>query len=339
MPTLDVKQAHVAHQWKNDRPMLVCRFDPQGRYVFAGAQDWNLVRFTVAEPDGKKQLFPAAHESWVMSIAFSKDGSQVVSGGGDGRVVWWETAAAPAEGAAPQPIRKIEAHKGWVRAMAVSPDGTLLATAGNDLVVRLWNMADGTLVREMPGHEKHVYSVEFHPTGQFLLTADLACYVKQWEVATGKAVRTFDAKALRYYDAGFMADYGGIRGMAISANSEFLATCGLYKCTNAFAGVNEPHCLLFRWDNQEVVRSFIAEGLTNCLLWRTRFLSDGTVMAVAGGGSGGHLLFWKTDADKDFHRFNLSNMSRDMDLHPDGLQVATAHFDHQIRLTRLYAKA
>ena len=40
-----------------------------------------------------------------------------------------------------------------------------LATGGNDNMVRLWNLADGKLVRELPGHERHVYSVSFHPTG------------------------------------------------------------------------------------------------------------------------------------------------------------------------------
>ncbi|AMV18979.1 WD40 repeat domain-containing protein [Planctomyces sp. SH-PL14] len=336
---LDVKQAHVATQFGHDRPMIACRFDPLGRYVFAGAQDHNLIRFTLGEADGKKQLFAGAHESWVMAIAFSKDGGQVISGGGDGRIVWWETAATGTEAAAPKPLRTVEAHKGWIRALAVSPDGQFLATGGNDLVVRSWKMADGTLVRELPGHEKHVYSLEFHPGGQFLLSADLACYVKQWDLATGQAARTFDGKTLRYYDAGFLADYGGIRGMAVSGNSEFLVACGLHKCTNAFAGVNEPHAMLFRWDNQEVVRSFIADGIPNGLLWRIRFLSDGTAMAVSGGASGGHLLFWKADADKDFHRLGLPGLARDLDLHPDGLQVATAHFDHQIRIVKLIAKA
>jgi hypothetical protein len=62
-------------------------------------------------------------------------------------------------------------------------------------------------------------------------------------------------------------------------------------------------------------------------------------MGACGGGKGGHLLFWKTDGEKDFHRFTLPNLIRDMDLHPDGLRVATAHFDRNVRITRLGAKA
>jgi len=50
-------------------------------------------------------------------------------------------------------------------------------------------------------------------------------------------------------------------------------------------------------------------------------------------------VFWKPDAEKDYHRFKLPGLARDMDLHTDGLQVGTAHFDKHLRVTRLAAKA
>ena len=56
-------------------------------------------------------------------------------------------------------------------------------------------------------------------------------------------------------------------------------------------------------------------------------------MGVSGGSTGGFLLFWKPDAEKDYFRFQLPNIARDMDLHPDGLQVATAHHDRHVRIT------
>jgi hypothetical protein len=83
----------------------------------------------------------------------------------------------------------------------------------------------------------------------------------------------------------------------------------------------------------------LADGITHGVIWRLRFLADGSLMGACGGGKGGHLLFWKTDAEKDFHRFTLPNLLRDMDLHPDGLRVATAHYDRNVRVTRLGPKA
>lgn len=62
-------------------------------------------------------------------------------------------------------------------------------------------------------------------------------------------------------------------------------------------------------------------------------------MGLSGGGSGGFLVFWKPESEKDYHRFQLPSLARDMDLHPDGLQVATAHYDRHLRVSRLAAKA
>ncbi|MEZ6091546.1 MAG: hypothetical protein R3C05_26735 [Pirellulaceae bacterium] len=53
-------------------------------------------------------------------------------------------------------------------------------------------------------------------------------------------------------------------------------------------------------------------------------MSDGSLMGLSGGASGGFLIFWKPDAEKDFFRFQLPSLARDMDVHPDGLQVASA---------------
>lgn len=328
---LDVKQAHVLNQWAHDRPLVACRFEPQGRYVFCGAEDAAVHRFALA--DGAKVSGTGGHDSWVMALAFTNDAGLAISGGAEGRLVWWETAAAEL-----QPVRKVDGHQGWIRAMDVSPDGTLLATAGNDLIIRLWNPVDGTPVKELHGHERHVYSLQFHPSGQFLLSGDLMGKLKQWDVASGQLVREFDAKELHSYNGGQQVDFGGIRGIAVSPDNQFLAAGGLHKASNPLGAVHEPRVELFKWDTQEVAKSHIAEGITQGVIWRLKYLSDGSLMGLSGGGSGGFLLFWKPDNEKDYHRFQLPNLARDMDVHPDGIRVATAHYDRNVRITRLAAK-
>ena len=328
---LDPKQAYVVSQWPHDRPLNACRFDPAGRYVFCGSEDAVVERFNLA--DGVRTVLTGGHETWVKAIAFSKDGAHAISGGCDGKLTWWETAAEK-----PTPIRSVEAHKGWIRSLATSPDGTLLASGGNDSIVRLWNIADGALVRELPGHARNVYSVAFHPQGAFLLSGDLVGVLKQWDVATGKEVRTFDAKPLHTYEGGQQVDFGGIRAIAVSPDGKWLAAGGLYKATNPLGAVHEPLVLLFDWESQKLEKQQIAEGIAGGVLWRLVWLGDGSLMGVSGGSSGGWLLFWKPDAEKDYHRFQLPNIARDMDLHPDGLQVATAHHDQHLRITRLAAK-
>ncbi len=327
----DPKQAHVVSQWPHDQPLTSCRFDPTERFVFCGSQDALVERFQLA--DGARTLLSGGHDTWVNALAFTKDGAQAISGGCDGKITWWDAAAE-----SPVPLRAIEAHQGWVRALDVSPDGTLLASGGNDNMVRLWNIADGTLVRELAAHERHVYAVAFHPAGEFLLSGDLVGVLKQWDVAGGKEVRTFDAKPLHAYNTGQRVDFGGIRSIAVSPDGKWLAAGGLHKATNPLGAVHEPLALLFDWETQEFQKQHVADAIPGGVLWRLRWLGDGSLMGLSGGSTGGFLLFWKPDADMAYHRFQLPNLARDMDLHPDGLQVATAHYDKHVRITRLAAK-
>ena len=66
------------------------------------------------------------------------------------------------------------------------------------------------------------------------------------------------------------------------------------------AAVNEPLVLLFNWESQKLEKQQIAEGITGGVIWRLRWLGDGSLMGVSGGSTGGFLLFWKPDAEKDF---------------------------------------
>ena len=167
---------HIAKTLVYTSPLLSCRFDPTGKYVFAGAEDFKVVRWELATGT-KVEL--AGHDSWVRGLAFSANGENLVTGGNDGRLIWWAAGADM-----PVPIRTIQAHQGWIRAIAVSPDRRLLASCGNDHKVKLWSLADGSPVREFLGHERHVYNVAFHPDGKHLVSGDierLQCLCWRWK--------------------------------------------------------------------------------------------------------------------------------------------------------------
>lgn len=319
----------MAAEWAHEAPLITCRFEPKGRYLFAAAEDRAIVRWDVAS--GAK-IALRAHDSWAGALAFSPDGEMLVSAGYDDTLIWWPVATEK-----PEPVRKVKAHDGWIRAVAVSPDGKLLASAGNDRIVKLWNMSDGAPVRALEGHERDVYSLLFHPSGEFLLSGDLKGQVHQWEVATGKRARTFDAKALHSYNAGQAVDFGGVRSLSLSPDGKHLCGSGLYKAENPLGAVNEPLVLRFEWQTGKLVHSHVAEGIKG-VAWRALFHPEGFLAGCSGGSGGGFLLFWKEGQDKEFHRLKLPNTARELDLHPDGMQIATAHHDGKLRLSRMSPK-
>lgn len=325
---LDPQQTHVIHEWKHGRPMVACRFDPRGRFLFSSSEDYSLQRWDAGS--GEKVVWEA-HDSWVRDFGFSPDGDTVISAGCDDRIMFWNTTDDQ-----PTRIREVVAHKGWVRAISVQTSSGLIATGGNDSLVKLWSPA-GESVRQLEGHDSHVYSVYFHPSEDLLLSGDLNGFVYQWEVSTGKLLRKMEAKDLHTYNSGQRVHYGGIRDLCLSPDGRFLALTGLHKATNPLGAVNEPLVLLFDWQTGEQVRAQPVDGVKG-IGWRTKFLSDGTEICGSGGGGGGYLTFFRASEDKPFHKLKLKDTIRDMALHPDGLQVATTHFDGHIRVCSMTAK-
>jgi WD40 repeat protein len=329
-PNRNIKQAHVIHQWKHGSPLIDCRFDPSGRFVFASSEDNSVQRWDLSD-DSKFSLL--AHDSWVFSIEHSLDSRWTITGGGDGRLVWWQTASEESK-----PARTIEAHQGWIRSLAVSPDGKRLASAGNDKVIRLWDIENGTLQEELPGHERHLYCIRFHPTdSNILLSGDILASLKQWDLSTLRVTRDFDCKSLHTYNTGQKVDFGGVRAIAVSLDGKYLAAGGLHKASNPLGSVHEPLDLIFDWESGKLLQSCVSEKIRS-VIWRQLFIDQNTVMAVSGGTSGGFLHFWTPASAKEIHQFKLPKHARGMDLHFDGLQVATTHSDGQLRITRLVAK-
>lgn len=320
----DPKQVRVTHQFKYTSPFIACRFDPQGRYVFGAAEDSTIQRFNLA--DGKNTTFKS-HDTWARAIGFSPDGATMYTGAYDGKLLWWETAAEN-----PTPARSVDAHQGWMRALRVSPDGSLIATAGNDNLVKLWNAADGSLVRELTGHQCHVYNCVFHPQGEQLASVDLKGIVRQWKVADGAMTRETKAEDLHKYDPSFLADIGGARSIAFNADGKQLALGGITNVTNAFAGVGNPAAVLLDWEKGEKMQLLKPKANVNGVAWGIEYHADGYWIMVAGGGLGGMLYFFKSDAAPEFHEFKLPNTGRDLHLHHATHQLAVAHFDSHVRI-------
>lgn len=331
IPKPDPGAARLVQTITHDRPVLTCRFDPDGDFLFGGAEDNNFHRW---------ELFTASaahlpgHKSWVGTLSFLPGpGKQIVTGGHEGKLVWWN-ALAPV----PAAVRTIEAHKGYIRAVSVSPDGQLIATGGNDALVRVWSAADGTLVKELAGHPRHVYNVAFDPSGKFLLSGDLMGVIKQWEIGSWTMTREFDAKVLSKFDNTFKADVGGIRSIDFSPDRKTLAVGGITEVSNAFAGIGVPAVVLFDWESGKQTKLLKPKEGFQGSIWGVRYHPSGEFLIGAGGGGAGAMWFWKPDDEKSFHVTPLPAVAYDLALHPDGLRLAVPLYDKTIRIYDLAPK-
>ena len=83
--------------------------------------------------------------------------------------------------AAPVSINEDTVDAG-VTSVCISPDGRFVAAGSLDTIVRIWDVASGTLVERLKGHRDSVYSVAFTPDGKGLVSGSLDKTLKYWDL-------------------------------------------------------------------------------------------------------------------------------------------------------------
>ncbi len=329
---IDPELTHQVSEFKHKFPLTSCRVDPMGKYIVAGAQDLDI---QIWDLKTKENRTLKGHTSWVRSFDFSADGSRLYSACWGGEVKVWNMTNA-----SPKPILTIQAHTGSARWVRVSPDQKKLATCGNDLLVNVWNIEDGKLLQTFKGHERHVYAVDFHPDGDTLVSQDLMGFIKIWDMKTGKQTRSIDASIMTGYDKKFAADMGGARDLQFSPDGNELASAGITKVVNSFAGVQDPIIMLFDWKTGKEKAQLKPEKTFQGIAWGVRYHPDGFLIGAGANRSGkGELWFRKPNEKEFFHTMKLSTAARGLDLFNDGQHIVMAHSDGAVRVYRMTAEA
>jgi len=94
---------------------------------------------------GRTDRPPGTHTDRVWAVAFSPDGTRVLTGSADNTARLWGAATGEA-------VAILAEHTGQVTAIAFSPDGTRILTGSEDNTARLWDAATGKVVTLLAGH-------------------------------------------------------------------------------------------------------------------------------------------------------------------------------------------
>jgi hypothetical protein len=84
----------------------------------------------------------SGHTDYVNSVAFSPDGTQVLTGSGDSAARLWNASTGTE-------IRTFSGHTGGVYSVAFSPDGTKVLTGGDDGLTFLWDSGIAASARKL----------------------------------------------------------------------------------------------------------------------------------------------------------------------------------------------
>lgn len=163
------------------------------------------------------------HSSAVLSIAYSSDGKNVVTGSADNVARVWDVRdgslildfkehTGPVTGVAFSPngkavasisqdgtlrvwdatsgegLKMFNLQLGHLTAIAYSPDGTSVCVGSSNKAATLWNISDGKELLNLRGHSGSITSVAFSPDGKFLSTASSDRTAIVWDRRTGELV-------------------------------------------------------------------------------------------------------------------------------------------------------
>lgn len=197
-----------------------------------------------------------AHNAPVKAIAFTPDGSALVTACSDMLVRLWSTLAQSM-------LITFRGHTDSAEAVAFSPTGRLLASASADRSVRIVDMTDSIGSVVLYGHTEVLEALAFSPDGARLASGGRDGMVRIWDVRTRREERAVSL-------GGWVRDLAAVPGNGVLA-----------------AGCKDGTVCFIEWESGAVRASIPAhEGGVDALA----FSPDGGVLAT--GGRDNMLRVW-----------------------------------------------
>ncbi|RMH70837.1 MAG: CHAT domain-containing protein [Cyanobacteria bacterium J007] len=176
-------------------------FSPDGQYLASGHIGFTLLDTAIRiwQLDTGKNVYDLKGHGWeVTSVAFSKDGKLVVSGGADGAIMLWNWRAERRLRTLNRPDDFFGSLSSWfdrsigiIWAIALSPNGQMIASGGSQQPIQLWDVQSGKLLRSLTEHEDSVLTVAFSPDGKTLASGGSDCTIRLWKIDTGETIAQF----------------------------------------------------------------------------------------------------------------------------------------------------
>jgi len=156
----------------------------------SGSWDGTLRLWEIATGKTTKRFI--GHTKDVLSVAFSFDNRQIVSGSRDRSIKLWNTL-----GECKYTINE-DGHSEWVSCVRFSPSASapVVVSSGWDKSVKVWNLTTCKLRTNLVGHSGYVNTVTVSPDGSLCASGGKDGVAMLWDLTEGKRLYTLESGAI-----------------------------------------------------------------------------------------------------------------------------------------------
>ncbi|XP_069123678.1 small ribosomal subunit protein RACK1-like [Argopecten irradians] len=157
-----------------------------GQFALSGIWDKSLRLWDLSA--GTTTRMFNNHDKDVMSVAFSADNRQIVSGSRDKTIKLWNTL-----GVCKYTIQD-EGHSDWASCVRFSPNTSnpIIVSSGWDKMVKVWNLTNCKLKTNHVGHTGYLNCVTVSPDGSLCASGGKDGQAMLWDLNEGKHLYTLD---------------------------------------------------------------------------------------------------------------------------------------------------
>jgi guanine nucleotide-binding protein subunit beta-2-like 1 protein len=159
-----------------------------GQFALSGSWDGTLRLWDLNTGNTTRRF--VGHTKDVLSVAFSVDNRQIVSGARDKTIKLWNTL-----GECKYTIGDPEGHTEWVSCVRFSPmtNNPIIVSAGWDKLVKVFNLTNCKLKSNLVGHTGYINTVTVSPDGSLCASGGKDGVAMLWDLAEGKRLYSLDA--------------------------------------------------------------------------------------------------------------------------------------------------
>jgi len=237
------------------------------------------------------------HSRDVNSVAFSRDDSFLVSGGGDRTVRLWEVGT--------QQLLHTMEHGEWVNDVAFAPSSQAVASVARDGSIKIWSVKTGEMFGAVKAHPKNATSLAFSPDGARIVSG-----------GDEGAIRVFNLREKKM-EGGVNAHNGWVWHLAFTSLGDRLLSAG-----------GDHLARVWRFGSKD--KAIVLEGHKDEVLYASFSTDDRFVVTAAKDGA---VSVWESESGRQIYSFqahegavNAANFS------PDGIHLGTAGADKTVRI-------